>query len=218
MLTHLCTTGCRVSIFKFTSHSKDVVRLATKFGWLPGAKYSNLRDVKSFRKVGFIDIDWKHYDFEKHLEAVIKTKPLFTVAKDIEHIDEIDEILRQAKYLSKYAKQVIIVPKCLKLKYELDDLPGKFLLGYSVPTQYGGTKIPIKYFRKPVHLLGGRPDIQRKLAKKMHVVSIDCNRFTLDAKFGDYFDGQKFTQHPKGGYVNCLSDSIMNINKLWDDY
>jgi hypothetical protein len=48
------------------------------------------------------------------------------------------------------------------------------------------------FFKRPVHLLGGRPDVQRLLAEIMPVVSLDCNRFTLDTAFGDYFDGDKF--------------------------
>jgi hypothetical protein len=52
----------------------------------------------------------------------------------------------------------------------------------------------------------------------MPVVSIDCNRFTLDACFGDYFDGEIFRPHPRGGYIRCLTDSISNITDLWNDY
>jgi len=99
-----------------------------------------------------------------------------------------------------------------------DLIPATFTLGYSVPTRYGGTTLPPEVFRRPVHLLGGRPDVQRRLADRMHVISIDCNRFTLDAMFGDYFDGSIFRPHPSGGYHVCLKDSIENINTLWNNY
>jgi hypothetical protein len=52
----------------------------------------------------------------------------------------------------------------------------------------------------------------------MPVVSFDCNRFTLDAVFGDYFDGERFRPHPVGGYKQCLRDSIQNIELLWEGY
>jgi hypothetical protein len=52
----------------------------------------------------------------------------------------------------------------------------------------------------------------------MDVVSFDCNRFTLDAQFGDYFDGRAFRPHPRGGYEACIRASIRNINKLWRSY
>jgi hypothetical protein len=97
-------------------------------------------------------------------------------------------------------------------------IPPDFLLGFSVPTKYGGTAIPMTAFRRPVHLLGGRPDVQRRLGSVLPVVSLDCNRFTLDASFGDYFDGECFRPHPKGGYDRCIDASIRNINELWLDY
>ena len=52
----------------------------------------------------------------------------------------------------------------------------------------------------------------------MPVVSFDCNRFTLDAAFGDYFDGETFRPHPVGGYDRCIIDSVKSINKLWASY
>jgi hypothetical protein len=76
----------------------------------------------------------------------------------------------------------------------------------------------MKYFRRPVHLLGGRPDEQRRLAKYLNVVSIDCNRFTYDAMYGDYFKVNKFVPHPIGGYENCIRNSIVNINSIWEGY
>jgi hypothetical protein len=42
--------------------------------------------------------------------------------------------------------------------------------------------------------------VQRKLGDAMPVFSIDANRFTLDAAFGDYFDGEIFRRHPVGGF------------------
>ncbi|MBT2755878.1 hypothetical protein J7E71_07945 [Mesobacillus foraminis] len=205
--------------FMIVCHNKNTINIAKKYGWLPGAKYTNLRDIKTFSKIGLIDIDWQNYDFKKHLDAVKSTNPLFTVARDIENINELDMILDQAYELSIYAQSVIVVPKDIRLKDKLNDLiPKDFILGYSVPTKYGGTEIPTSYFQRPVHLLGGRPDVQRRLGDLMPVISFDCNRFTLDASFGDYFDGEKFRPHPQGGYKVCLEDSIRNTTDLWSEY
>ena len=121
--------------------------------------------------------------------------------------------------MAQYAKQVIIVPKDPGLGEDMDEIiPEQFILGYSVPSAYGGTTISPDCFRRPVHLLGGRPDVQRRLAERMHVVSFDCNRFTFDAEFGDYFDGETFRPHPRGGYERCIEDSVNNINLLWETY
>lgn len=206
-------------VIKQIAHSKKVLKIGDEFGWLPGARYTNLRDIKEFDSIGFIDIDWKNYNFNKHLEAVKLVNPAFTVARDIEDLDEIDEILKEALELSRFSGTVLIVPKDIRMTNRFEELiPKEFLLGYSVPTKYGGTEIPVSSFDRPVHLLGGRPDIQRQLADLMPVFSFDCNRFTLDAKFGYYFNGSKFIKHPVGGYENCLRDSFKNINDLWEDY
>ncbi len=206
-------------MIKIINHSKRTLDIASKHGWHVGARYTNLRDIKTFKKVTFIDIDWKNYCFDKHLEAVKIVCPMMTVARDIEDIQELDSILREAEILQAYCKYIIIVPKAIELIDKLDLIPENYILGYSVPSKYGKTEIPPNKFKgRKVHLLGGRPDVQRKLAIEMNVISADCNRFTLDAQFGDYFIGSKFVPHHIGGYENCLNDSILNINKIWEDY
>lgn len=209
------------AVRKYVAHGRAVQQLAEKCGWYPAARYTNLRDVRrvAFTKVGFLDIHWKRYSFARHLESVRAVSPLMTVARDIESIWETDAVLREAEALARHASFVVIVPKDRRLARKLDSVvPREYLLGYSVPTRYGGTSIRPEFFTRPVHLLGGRPDIQRQLGNLMPVVSFDCNRFTLDARFGDFFDGRRFRPHPRGGYERCLQDSLRNINLLWNDY
>lgn len=206
-------------VLKFVTHSATVLRIAVAHGWLPGARYTNLRDVRKFAQLGFLDIDWKRYDFARHLEAARATRPLMTVARDIECRRELRRTIDQAFKLLEFARYVVVVPKDPMLERRLNEsIPVEFVLGFSVPTRYGGTKLSPAAFRRPVHLLGGRPDVQRKLADLMPVFSIDANRFTLDAAFGDYFDGEIFRPHPVGGYRACLSDSVKNITALWSTY
>lgn len=206
-------------IVKFVTHSKRILSIAKAHGWLPGARYTNLRDVRNFEQIGFLDIDWKNYNFKQHLKVTKARRPFMTVAKDIESREELNKILEQAWELSLYSEKVVIVPKDPSIANELDYIiPKQFILGYSVVTKYGGTNIPPNAFKRSVHLLGGRPDVQRKLADLMPVISFDCNRFTLDAAYGDYFDGEIFRPHPIGGYERCIIDSIKNINAIWDGY
>ena len=206
-------------VTKIINHSNRALRIAAKHGWLPGARYTNLRDVRNFDRIGLLDIDWTNYDFHRHLEAAKLTRPFLTVARDIEDSRHLRKILDQAEQLTEYASHVVIVPKDSKLRRPIEDvIPSKFVLGYSVPSKYGTTSVSTSEFRRPVHLLGGRPDVQRVLAESLSVMSLDCNRFTLDASFGDYFDGKKFVPHPVGGYERCIEDSIININSMWDSY
>ncbi len=206
---------------RFISHGKHVQNIAQRYGWRPGARYTNLRDVyqTEFSLRGFLDINWKNYSFRQHLTAVKKYRPHITVARDIINIDSMDEILEEAGELQKYVAYVVIVPKDTRLANIMNNLiPEIYLLGYSCPTRYGSTRICPEKFRRPVHLLGGRPDVQRKLANVMPVYSFDCNRFTYDAAFGDYFDGKKFRHLGIGGYEECLQLSLRAINSIWEDY
>jgi hypothetical protein len=172
--------------------------------------------VKSFDRVGFIDINWRHYDFSRHLEAVKSARPYMTIAKDVLVGDNLEEIIDQAYQLNEYANMVAIVPKDINIRHEMEDIiPAAFILGYSLPSRYGGTPIEPKCFKRPVHLLGGTPARQIALASAMDVYSFDCNRFTLDARFGDFFDGTRFRPHPVGGYRRCLEDSVIGINAAW---
>lgn len=204
---------------RFLCHSYTAARIAVRNGWLPGARYTNLRDVKKFSKLGFLDIDWRQYDFERHLGVARFVRPCVTVARDIVRITSLARVLDEAAELSQHACHIVIVPKSRALEHVLEkEIPPQYILGYSVPTRYGGTKIPPRAFRRRVHLLGGRPDVQRRLADTMNVVSVDGNRFTLDAAYGDYFDGKMFKAHPTDGYKRCLRHSVQSINRLWSDY
>jgi GNAT superfamily N-acetyltransferase len=49
-------------------------------------------------------------------------------------------------------------------------------LGYSVPTSFAGTEVPVwEFSRWPIHLLGGSPSNQLKLARYLDVRSADGN-------------------------------------------
>lgn len=206
-------------VLKFINQSGTVRRVAAAFGWLPGARYTNLRDVRDVERLGFLDIDWKDYNFTRHLAAARSLRPLLTVAHDVARAEELSRVLDQARELQLHCNQVAIVPKDLRLAEIMEEvIPTEFIFAYSVPTGYGATRIPATCFRRNVHLLGGRPDVQRALARVMRVVSFDCNRFTVDAAYGKFFDGGRFRRHPVGGYTRCLADSISNIDRLWHDY
>jgi uncharacterized protein DUF6610 len=200
-------------------HGRPTLKIAAAFGWLPGARYTNLRNLRGCDQVGLIDIDWEHYDFERHLAAVRDVRPHLTVARDVIDCEALADTLEQAWELSRWASKVIIVPKDVRLTPLLTEvIPPQFLLGYSVPTRYGATLIPLEAFgRRPVHLLGGRPDVQQAIARKLQVYSFDGNRITLDAAFGKYFTGTGFCRHPARGkfYHKCIRASLESIDRLW---
>lgn len=203
---------------KFAAHSKLVQDITTAYGWLPAARYTNLRDVRSYPSLGFLDIDWKHYDLDAHVRAAEKTRPHITIARDIENIDDLECILSEADRLLDFSERVAVVPKDVKFNETgiASLMPARFMLAYSVPSRYGGTDVQPHHFDRETHLLGGSPAKQLDLANKLQVYSLDCNRFTIDAKFGDRFDGSRFVNARHLGYRECLRQSVIAINEAWD--
>ena len=145
-----------MGVTKIISHSRRVITEAVKHGWLPGARYTNLRDIRNFDTIGLLDIDWRNYSFERHLSAARSVKPIITVARDVLVAAELDAVIDEAIALGEHARQVIVVPKAPDLTIEdLRRVPEYFPFGYSVPSRYGETVVPLNWFERPVHLLGG---------------------------------------------------------------
>src|SRR5205814_328326 len=108
-----------------------------------GARYTNLRDVREMDRLCFLDIDWKNYDYRRHIAVAREHRPFLTVARDIESITDLPAILDEAWQLAEFSQNVIVVPKDTRLADRLEtDIPAQFILGYSVQTRYGGTLIP----------------------------------------------------------------------------
>lgn len=210
-----------MTVAKFITYGERILLQLDRTGWWPGARYTNLRTVKRFNRVGFLDIDWRQYCFETHLTAAKLTNPVMTVARDLLDMSMLEQVVYEANQLKRYSDFVVVVPKDPRATTSLwNNFPFEVIQGYSVPTRYGGTEVNLEVFNGPVHLLGGGPLPQRNLAKTLDVVSLDNNRITVDAKFGKFFDGRKSTRHPKIGrfFDECIHASIDSINLLWEDY
>lgn len=138
-------------------------------GWLMGLR-SNGKN-KDHWHMAMIDNEWgAAYRHEQHLAMVKRNKPIIATVKDIEHVNQLPEALKQARELAQYCGRVILIPKVKTW------LPDRYWLGYSIPTGHGGTDIECDWFGdRFVHLLGGSPDDQAKFAKQLNVVSLDAN-------------------------------------------
>lgn len=192
---------------KKPSHEIDLIYSVTvKYSCclaeLAGLKYG-IQSGKALclqnHEVTFVDNDFKKYDHQKHLEFVKQTKPKYATIRDIMTEEQcqkegiayysFEQIMEWAQELNQYAQNVIVIPK-----YDcLDKIPANYVLGYSVPTSYGGTPMPIDIFKgRPIHLLGGQFKTQLKLIRQMpdEIVSLDNNHVSRMAKFGRYFDRQ----------------------------
>ena len=143
----------------------------------------------------FIDNPWHEYDHERHLDVVGAFGPKYATTRDLltkkqaqeAGVDyySFDHIMKWAEQVAGLAENVIVIPK-----YDcLDDIPPEYVIGYSVPSSYGGTPIPIERFRgRRIHLLGGSWATQLKYLSLMKedIVSVDFNLINKTAEFGGF--------------------------------
>jgi hypothetical protein len=156
----------------------------------------------------FADQDWKHPDRGLYMNALAEYRPRMASVLDWERPEQFDEVMSWAEEAAQWVEIVVVIPKVSGMIGRIPRAIGKATvrLGYSVPTRYGGTSVPIWEFGAwPVHLLGGSPQAQIRLANYLHVASADGNMHLLMAnKFCAFFDPQKRTRH---GYWPTLSES-----------
>ena len=143
----------------------------------------------------FVDQNWKSPDLEKYVEAVSSHMPRIATVLDWERWDQLGTAIDWAYAIAPYVREaVVIIPKVKTARSGWQNYIPKSIdglevrLGYSVKTKYGGTPIHLTQFLDwPIHLLGGNPLIQARIAglfrddnclvdaPKLNVVSIDGN-------------------------------------------
>ena len=172
--------------------------LAVRSGWGYGTRSSDLAcgacGIYAMHRPGFIDNHYENYDHKRHVAVVKHWEPKYATVRDVMSERQCEDsgipyyapeqIFEWADELSEYAENVIVIPKTVK---SIDKVPEQYVLGYSVPTSYGGTPLPIEAFKgRRVHLLGGSPSKQIRYWQAMpdDVVSMDNNYILLTSKFG----------------------------------
>jgi hypothetical protein len=180
----------------------------------------------------FLDNDWRDYKHDKHVEEAVMFRPKYVTTRDLLTKEQakrmnvtyqtVEQTLQQADELSQHAENVILIPKfdCI------DDLPERYMLGYSIPTSHGGTPLPIDRFAgRRVHLLGGswKKQMSYLAAMKDDVVSIDNNYLSSDARWGafTYPDGRTatvrdlgITNEPYKDHCPFFIAAIISINSI----
>lgn len=141
----------------------------------------------------FVDNHYHKYNHQKHVAVVAQHRPKYATVRDLMTETQckeagipfysFDEVMRFAEEMEQYTEHVIVIPK-----YDcIADIPQKYVLGYSVPTSYGGTPLETAHFKgRKVHLLGGEPRLQHEYWQllKDEIVSIDNNYIHLLSQKG----------------------------------
>lgn len=162
-------------------------QIAIDHGWLYGAQMPGTVYFAPF----FCDQDWKHPNRERYMSALARHRPHVASVLDWERAEQLPEVLAWAEDAAQYVDVIMLIPKVAGGVSRLPRSIGgrRVRLGYSVPSKFGGTELPIwEFVGWPVHLLGGQPQRQMAIAKYLDVVSVDGNYAQKMAiKFGQFW-------------------------------
>lgn len=205
-------------------------KIATDAGFYSGAR---LPDT-IYGPLYFADQDWRNPNRTAYMAALEKHRPHMATVLDWEREEQLVEVLDWAQEATRFVEQVVIVPKVIG---GIARLPrtiagATVVLGYSVPTVYAGTPVPIWSFRGwPVHLLGGSPHQQMKMWRYLpsEIQSIDGNMANKMAQRCQFWRRRKGTKghwvslkeadgEVMGQDANCeaFRRSCRNIKEAWD--
>ena len=203
--------------------------IARAQGWWSGTRSDDtVSDIH--RPLYLLDIPWDSYDWPRHLAVARAEHPALAAVPDILTLAQYPTMLEQAEELAPYCAALLIIPKVDAGLLSQSLLPRaiggrQVILGYSVPTKYGASPLPLwSYAGWPVHLLGGTPRRQIEAAQYMRVVSADGNMAQKLANRGLVFDGEghgvpmdRFEPERLGPGLphRALALSLRHITALW---
>jgi hypothetical protein len=152
---------------------------AVKAGWWYGFR-SDDSHSSTLGPVALLDSHWEagRVDWPRHLDTAAQVRPWLAIVPDTLTLADLDRTIFQAEQLAPFCASVLVVPKCAGLIERLPHTIGAKLivLGYSIPTSYGGTPLPLwDFISWPVHLLGGNASRQSELCSYLNVISADGN-------------------------------------------
>lgn len=177
------------SVDIITTGRPDLTAYAEEYGYLRGTR---LDDEPRYRREGvrvdFLDVHWEDPDFDALLEAAEWHEPKYAIAGDyLRDEDNVALVNDRADQLREHAENVIVVPKT---PGDIDHVPEWCVVGYSTPSVYEGTDIPLRNYRETshdIHILGGTPHQQHDLLGRLwleNVRSMDCNSHHKAATIG----------------------------------
>ena len=170
----------------------------------------------------FVDQKWRKPEREKYMSALQMHRPQIATVLDLETEGQLLEVLEWAEEAAAYAQTVVIIPKVQGIVAHLPrTIAGaEVRLGYSVPTSFAGTELPLWDFSGwPVHLLGGTPHAQMRIARYLNVQSADGNAaqraalsWGIEWRGGRWVHGKPYAEDVP---YNVFADSCHNIMQAW---
>ena len=172
----------------------------------------------------FVDQDWKNPVKDRYMAQLDRYRPRMATVLDLERMEQFDEVMGWAEDAAAFVTEaVIIIPKVSGVIGRIPESVGgvSVRLGFSVPTQYGGTNVmTMEFGHRPVHLLGGRPDRQVALLSYMNVVSVNGSYAKMKAvRFSSYYANDRWV--PLESAINVdrpyttFDRSYGNVIRMW---
>lgn len=161
----------------------------------------------------FVDQNWRKPERDKYMVALAEHRPALATVLDWERDEQFDEVLAWAGEAARYVSEaVIVIPKVMggidRIPHAISGKPVR--LGYSVPTKFAGTELPLWEFGdRPVHLLGGSPKAQLTAARYLNVQSADGNYVQKQAVQRNQFYVPTRVAWSTNGHFPRLSDCFM---------
>jgi hypothetical protein len=191
-----------------------------------GFKYGAQMPGTIYAPIFMADQNWKKPNRAAYMAALAQHRPHVASVLDLEREDQLGEVLSWADEAAQYVNVVLLIPKVFGIIPRLPRRIGgaEVRLGYSVPTKFGGTEVPVWEFAGwPVHLLGGQPQAQIELAHYMDVRSVDGNYANkMAVRFCEYWTAGGWCElSDADGYVandapyEAFARSCANIMQAW---
>lgn len=195
--------------------NRKFAEIALALGFKYGAQVPNTVYFEPY----FCDQDWKKPNREKYISALAQHRPHIASVLDWEQDEQLPDVLSWAEDAAQFIDVVMIIPKVIggisRLPRTVGGKPVR--LGYSVPTKFSGTHVPVwEFYGWPVHLLGGSPLNQYKLHKYLNVVSADGNYAQkMASRWCQYFVPYGSARWAKNRFWPTLRES--NDGQRWGD-
>lgn len=219
----MANTSQPIEVIYCAAGGKRFAQIAIDAGWSYGAQLPGT----VHHPIMFADQNWKKPNRERYMAGLAKHKPRMATVLDLETHEQLGEVLGWAEEAAQHVTEtVIIIPKAFGIIGDLPRTIGgrQVRLGYSVPTRYGGTELPVWEFAGwPVHLLGGSPHAQLRMTSYLDVHSVDGNYAQLMAsRYNEFWRDNKW--HELQDYTGkidvdapyaAFTESCRNIIAVW---
>lgn len=188
-----------------------LTEIAIDAGFIPGAQLPGTIYYQPY----FVDQNWKTPRRADYMRMLETYRPRMATVLDWDENTTFAEVMSWAEEASQFVKVLVVIPKIWgtidQIPEQVNGVPVR--LGYSVPTAYGRTEVPLREFdSRPVHLLGGSPIAQMELYRKLNVKSVDGNYIQKLA----VENCQYFVQEGNAGGRNRYFPSLNEMGGGWN--